>query len=183
MPPLLITPQTRIADLLEHYPQLEEPLIELAPEFRKLHNPVLRRTIAKVVSLQQAANIGHLPVMTLVNQLRARVGQDRYSAETGATDYISPQPPTWFAAERIARTLDIRPLLDAGQMPLERVLQELRIISPGQIFEIITAFLPAPLIDKVRAAGYTAWSKVLDAEFRTYFYRETGGSENPDKIP
>ena len=47
--------QTKIATLLKVYPELEERLIELVPAFDKLRNPILRRTIAKVTSLQQAA--------------------------------------------------------------------------------------------------------------------------------
>jgi len=44
---LIITPQIKVAELLETYPQLEEVLIDLSPTFKKLKNPVLRRTIAR----------------------------------------------------------------------------------------------------------------------------------------
>jgi hypothetical protein len=45
---LIISPKTKIYELLEAYPQLEETLIALAPPFKKLKNPVLRKTIAKI---------------------------------------------------------------------------------------------------------------------------------------
>lgn len=47
--------QTKVAELLGAYPQLEEQLLKLSPTFAKLKNPILRRTVAKVTSLQQAA--------------------------------------------------------------------------------------------------------------------------------
>ena len=46
-----ITSQTKVAELLEHFPELEETLIAMAPPFKKLRNPVLRRSVAKVASL------------------------------------------------------------------------------------------------------------------------------------
>ncbi|HOK52235.1 MAG TPA: DUF1858 domain-containing protein [Bacteroidales bacterium] len=41
-----ITPQTKVGELLEAYPQLEAKLLELSPKFGHLKNPVLRRTVA-----------------------------------------------------------------------------------------------------------------------------------------
>jgi len=70
MKTLIITPKTKIYDLLEAYPQLEDPLITAAPQFKKLKNPILRRTIARVTTLSQAATIGGIRVEDLVNALR-----------------------------------------------------------------------------------------------------------------
>ena len=57
-----ITAETKIAALLKHYPGLEDHLIGMAPPFKKLKNPILRRSVAKVASLHQAAAVGRLPV-------------------------------------------------------------------------------------------------------------------------
>ena len=77
MKQLVITPQTKVHELLEAYPELEDDLIEIAPVFRKLQNPVLRRTIARVTTLQQAALVGQVSVNLLVNTLRQKTGQDK----------------------------------------------------------------------------------------------------------
>ncbi len=53
MEKLIITPKTKIYDLLEAYPELEDLLISMAPEFVKLKNPLLRKTIAKVANISQ----------------------------------------------------------------------------------------------------------------------------------
>ena len=47
-----IEPVTKIAALLDHYPELEDVLIGMAPPFKKLKNPILRKSVAKVASLQ-----------------------------------------------------------------------------------------------------------------------------------
>jgi len=49
---LIITPDVKVAELLREYPQLEDKLIEIAPVFVKLKNPILRKTISKVTTLK-----------------------------------------------------------------------------------------------------------------------------------
>jgi hypothetical protein len=73
-PRVPITPATKVADLLESWPDLEDVLIAQAPAFRRLKNPVLRRTVARVATLEQAAGVGGVPVRELVATLRRRRG-------------------------------------------------------------------------------------------------------------
>ncbi|MCP5064426.1 MAG: DUF1858 domain-containing protein, partial [Ignavibacteriae bacterium] len=70
-----ITPETKVGDLLDNYPELEEKLIEIAPPFRRLKNKVLRKTVAKITTLKQAAKVGNIPLSDLVNKLRGAAGQ------------------------------------------------------------------------------------------------------------
>jgi hypothetical protein len=49
---LSITPSTKVAALLDRFPELEELLIGIAPPFKKLKNPMLRRGVAKVASVK-----------------------------------------------------------------------------------------------------------------------------------
>jgi len=70
----MITPKTKISDLLEEYPALEEVLFDISPAFKQLKNPILRRTVARVTTLQQAAIVGGLKVEDLVNRLRKEAG-------------------------------------------------------------------------------------------------------------
>ncbi len=50
-----ITPNMKVAEFLKHYPELESVPINMAPAFAKLKNPVLRKTVARVATLGQAA--------------------------------------------------------------------------------------------------------------------------------
>ena len=56
-----ITSGTRVAELLSNYPETEELLIGMSPAFEKLRNPVLRRSVARVATLRQAAAVGRIP--------------------------------------------------------------------------------------------------------------------------
>ena len=47
-------------DIINAYPELENELVNYVPAFEKLKNPLLRHTVAKVATLQQAATIGRV---------------------------------------------------------------------------------------------------------------------------
>jgi len=170
-----ILPATRVAALLDRYPQLESVLIELAPPFRKLRNPLLRRGVAKVASLKHAAAVGGLAVEDLVNALRAFVGQETFicGKANETFPYFSDQPE-WFSASRLLTSIDER-TVDEGKMPIAVVLQEASRLRAGEIVELVTAFLPAPGIDIIRNKGLRVWSVRDGPELvRTYI------SESPE---
>jgi len=170
---LIITPKTKIAELLDAYPQLEDILIEMAPQFKKLQNPVLRKTIARITSLQQASIVGRVPVDKMINALRRNVGQEQMEGGISETNYLDAEQPGWFSETSVVKQLDARPLLEKGQNPLNVVLKEVQELGSGDIYELTTAFLPAPLIDNVRAKGYTSWSKRIGEDvIITFFMKE-----------
>ena len=79
--------------------------------------------------------------------------------------------PDWLKKDNIKITLDARPLLAQGIHPLERVMQEASALHAGEIYEIITPFPPAPMIDKMAAAGFETHSETGgDGMFHTFFY-------------
>ena len=69
-----ITPDTKIADLLLHYPTLEQTLKDYSSAFAALDNPALRDTVAKATSLQQLAKAGGYNIAEMINALREAVG-------------------------------------------------------------------------------------------------------------
>jgi DUF438 domain-containing protein len=78
--------------------------------------------------------------------------------------------PAWFDKNKIKISLDARPLLAQGTHPLEQVQRECSTLEPGEIFEIITPFPPAPMIEKMAAAGFETHSETCsDGMFHTYF--------------
>ncbi|HNS52612.1 MAG TPA: DUF1858 domain-containing protein [Anaerolineae bacterium] len=152
---LIISPKTKVADLLDAYPGLEDALIHLVPAFEKLRNPVLRRTVARITTLQQAAAIGGAKVDDLITHLRKAVGQDSFSGAEAAA--YNRQQPAWFDAERVAAGLDARPMLAAGEQPVNQVIAELNAQRPGDIYKLVAPFLPAPLVDKATSLGVSHW--------------------------
>ncbi len=170
MEKLIITPKTKIFDLLEAYPQLEDVLIAAAPPFKKLRNPILRKTVAKITSLSQAAIIGGLKVEMLINTLRTEVGQktsDVIEVENG--DYITKKPD-WFNENEITETIDIRDMLNAGEQPVHEVLSAVKKLNNNQTLKVIAPFIPAPLIDKALSLEFKHWlDKRGDEEYWVFF--------------
>ena len=72
---LPIGPETTVGAMLDAYPELESVLVEMAPAFAKLRNPAVRRTVAKVATLEQAARIGGISLPALILRLRNVTGQ------------------------------------------------------------------------------------------------------------
>ncbi len=170
-----ITPETRIAVLLKNYPELEEILIELSPTFAKLRNPILRKTIAKVANLRQAAQIGDVPLSKLINTLRCAAGLDKDNEleEEDMTEVTSK--PEWVEKTTLKTTFDAREMIESGGHPLTRVMEDLDNMADNESYRLITPFLPAPLIDVGKSRGFQTWSEEdNDNQFSTYFARMLG---------
>ncbi len=169
MDKLIITPKTKIYDLLEAYPDLEETLIALAPEFRKLRNPVLRKTIARITNIGQAAVVGGLNVEEMVNRLREKAGQGAISIINESGQKYTTVKPSWFTEDAVVNSIDIREMLNRGEQPVHEVLAAAKRLEKDQILLIIAPFIPAPLLDKTLSLGYLHWVvNAGDGSFRVY---------------
>lgn len=171
-----ITPDMKVAALLDAYPELEETLIGIAPAFKKLRNPVLRRTVAKLTSLRQAAQVGGLTLGEMMGKLRKAAGlQDEWDGEDDGSQEKSRRPK-WLDDGELVETFDARELIENGGHPLPEVVAATRKLGPRQVYAIVTPFVPAPMIDKLRDAGFLAWNEQLGPEtFKTYFGRPAAG--------
>jgi hypothetical protein len=166
-----IEPSTKVAALLDRFPELEDVLIEMAPPFKKLRNPILRRSVAKVASLRHAAAAGRVPVDELVNRLRAEVGQEAIASEDAVdTDSYFSSQPDWFDPTKIVASIDEREASDPDKMTVVAVLQRATSLQPTEMVELITTFLPAPGIDIMKGKGFLVWSvQEKNGLIRTYF--------------
>jgi uncharacterized protein (DUF2249 family) len=169
-----INPETKIGVLLDKFPNLEKTLLEMAPEFKKLRNPILRRTIARVTSLRQASAVAKIPLAEMINRLRNEAGIQEEFMSDEATVSVSKEIPSWFSTTRIVQNLDARPILEKGEQPINKVFSDCKNLKAGEIYELITPFLPAPLIDTAKEKGYQTWSKKEEeGVFKTYLTPKT----------
>lgn len=153
-----ILPTTKIAALLDRYPELEDVLIGLAPPFKKLKNPFLRRGVARVASVQQAAAVAGMPLAELVNTLRAAVRQPQLPLDrTEDRSAYFLAEPDWFEAARVVHSVD-ESATNPDKMPIVEVLRQAALLKPGEILELVTHYLPAPGIDIMKSKGYRVWS-------------------------
>jgi len=165
---LIISPQTKIGELLDAYPELEKVLFELSPAFAKLKNPILRKTVARIASLQQAAIVGKLKVDELVNRLRKEVGQDVLQDITIDSRSIE-DPPSWLDESKITIRFDATPIINAGNSPMAEILNQASLLKGDEILELKAPFIPAPIIDKLNERGFEAFSTQKGTFVLNYF--------------
>lgn len=176
-PPLPITPQTKVGELLDAYPELEDVLVAMAPAFAKLRNPVLRRTVARVATLEQAARVGGVGVKDLVTRLRREAalhtGDTRDEPAVDHTDVVDDAArPAWIDHVVVAATIDADDLLAAGRHPLGQVMTAVQSLPPGKAVAVDSSFVPAPLVDALAQQGYeSATVRTGPERVRTYFRR------------
>lgn len=154
-----ITPRTKVGDLLARHPELEDVLIAQAPQFAKLRNPILRRTVAKVATLQAAAATAGVDVAQLVRTLREAAGQDADASLEVPEAPLDRVRPDWIDVGDVVATLDIDDLLNRNVHPLAEVTRVLREAAPGQRIVLASGFCPQPLIDTLQSPSVHIFSE------------------------
>ena len=171
-----ITRRSKLLDVLKAYPFLEEQIIRIAPPFKNLRNPVLRRTVGQLATIEQVAQVGGIDVVELVNTLRRATGQAEIAdaVPAGATPAGEPPAPAagdpdWIGAAP-AFTVDGNELLADGEVPLEHVNELLARAPAGGHVLLITDFEPSPIVDAMRKQGRRVHHKQSDDARQHYTY-------------
>ncbi len=168
-----ITPDVTVHNILETYPELEDVLIGIAPPFKKLKNPVLRKTVAKVATIKHVSSVAGVPLGELINTLRQAVGQPPIDTSYVDEDYFQ-EKPAWFSADKIVVTVKESDPKHIDTMSLVTIQKESKGVNKGEIIELETTFLPAPGIDQMRSKGYSFWVyKDTGDMIRTYFLKNS----------
>jgi TusA-related sulfurtransferase len=163
-----ITFETKVADLLNDYEGMKDILIKINPKFKKLNNPVLRRTLAKIAGVRQAAIVGGMDPLDLLNQLRIAVGQTPVESANSVETASTSEVPAWTAREPKA-TIDANVLLDEEENPLVKAYSILKKLNHDDILTIIADFQPEPLIEEFKKTGHEVYCQEIDdSHFITY---------------
>ncbi|NPA73518.1 MAG: DUF1858 domain-containing protein [Epsilonproteobacteria bacterium] len=144
---------TTVAELLNDYKGMKDILISINPKFKKLNNPILRRTLAKLATVKQAAIIGGMDAYELLNKLRVAVGQEPIQIDEKEQIIIDESRPSWANKEPIA-VLDANELLDKGKNPLAEAHKLLKKLKKDETLKIVSDFRPEPLIEEFEKQGY-----------------------------
>ena len=146
-----ITFDTKIFTLLKAYPEMQDFLITISPRYKKLKNPILKRTIGRVASIRQASYLGGLKPEELVNKLREKAGQSPIKDDI-KEDVAQKEKPQW-AQKNPTCTINATELLNEDKNPLAQMNKELRKLKKDDILLIKSDFMPLPLIDEVKKKG------------------------------
>lgn len=148
----------KVSDLLDAYPQLEGTLLELSPAFSKLRNPILRRTVAKVTTLQQAAKVAGISPILLLETLRQAAGLPiDNSNESIDIENEQKDKPEWFGEMNIIIRFDARPIIESGENPMQEIIRLSKELQNNQIMELTAPFKPVPIMDLLKSKGFEVW--------------------------
>ena len=162
-----ITPRSKLFDVLNEYPALEETIIAIALPFKNLRNPVLRRTVGQLATLEQVAKIGGMDPERLVNTLRRAAGQAELQP-AAAPPVSLPQAreagdPQWTAGEAQFVVDSVR-LLNQGEVPLLRVNELLPQLETGRFLLLVSEFEPLPILEAMTKQGRQVFHKPHPAQ-------------------
>jgi hypothetical protein len=153
-----IQANSKLFDVLNAYPDLEPKIIGLAPPFKNLKNPVLRKTVGKLATIEKIARIGNIEVRELVNTLRREVGQKEIQSTAEVAVNWQEGEPEWIKNEPKI-TVDGTDMLSRGEHPLQKVNQLMRESKAGEVLLLKTNFRPIPLIEEMEKQNYQVYSK------------------------
>lgn len=177
---MVIRADERVADVLRRDEHLVEVFAAAAPAFERLRNPLMRRTMARLVTVEQAARIGGLEPEALLSRLNAALGDAEASPSAAqtppeavwASDRADAMPPAlraWAAADIV--DLDVRDDLRNGIEPFSRIMSARRALAPGQLLRLRAIFEPVPLYAVMAKQGLEHWTERLaDDDWRVWFY-------------
>ncbi len=148
----------KVSDLLDAYPHLEGTLLDLSPAFSKLRNPILRRTVAKVTTLQQAAKVAGVSPILLLETLRQAAGLPiDNSNESIDIENEQKDKPEWFGEMNITIRFDARPIIESGENPMQEIIRLSKELQNNQIMELTAPFKPVPIMDLLKSKGFEVW--------------------------
>lgn len=165
---IIISPRTKVGELLDAYPEMESVLMDMSPKFEKLKNPFLRRTVARVATLQQIAAVGGLKVDYIINKLREELGMTGAGSVNPDAGFLSAETPGWFDKTKITSTFDASNVINSGGSPMAEILRQANKLNPGEIFELKSPFVPAPVIDMLKEKGFRVYTIQDEPAFITY---------------
>jgi len=163
-----IDAQTKISTILKEKPEAIDVIADINANFKKLQNPILRRSLASRVSVKDAARIGKVHVNDFLKALENIGFSVNYSNENSFSDTLQIMPPDFINREIV--TLDVRPIIAEGKDPFGYINKTAKKIERNQILLIINDFEPIPLIDYLLERNFIHWMKQDEqGNYLTYF--------------
>ena len=147
----------RVSDVLARDEALVDVFVRHAPHFEKLRNASLRRVMARLVTVEQAARMAGVPVDRLVRDLNAALGIQTTSAPAPTTAESSSARSEGRASHRPASLreveLDLRDDMRAGREPFSRIMAAVAALGPHEALRLRTIFEPVPLFALLAKRG------------------------------
>ncbi|HSQ63639.1 MAG TPA: DUF2249 domain-containing protein, partial [Polyangiaceae bacterium] len=169
--------------------RLLEVLVGASPTFDKLRNPLLRKTMSRLATVEQAARVAGIDANDLLERLNRAVSDDsRGGAAPAPARAAAPTVPDAGPPEFVTKTapdrvveLDVREDLRAGREPFRRILDAARRLRDDEVLRLRAIFEPAPLYAVLGRQGLDHYTERLaDDDWVVWFHRSAAPVATPE---
>jgi TusA-related sulfurtransferase len=178
-----VTAADKVSDVLARSESLVEVFVRHAPHFAKLRNKAMRRIMARLVTVEQAARTANVPAERLVSDLNEALG-----IAASPADVAEPAPASPAAREESALThpknanvveLDVRDDLRFGREPFSKIMLAVAGLADDDVLLLRTIFEPAPLFSVLARRGFAHESRANAADdWSAWFWRQDAHTPN-----
>jgi hypothetical protein len=172
-----------VSDVLARDEALVEIFVRHAPHFAKLRNRTMRRVMARLVTVEQAARTANLAPEVLVAEINAALGfvdSERSAPDSAHVDdaagAVAPAQTTPDATQHPANApvveVDVREDLRSGREPFSQIMSAVGALGGDEVLLLRTTFEPAPLFAVLAKRGFSHESHSAAADdWSTWFWR------------
>jgi uncharacterized protein (DUF2249 family) len=158
-----VAPGDRVSDVLARDEALVEVFVRRSAHFIKLRNRTMRRIMARLVTVEDAARMAGTDAAALVGELNAALGiavepgpSGGRSLEAGPIGPIAEGAGDATRHPSSARIVevDVREDLRSGREPFSKIMAAVREVGAGEVLRLRTTFEPVPLYTVLAKRGF-----------------------------
>lgn len=181
--PTRILQSERLQSVFERDERLIDIIASHSPALAKLRNSPMRRIMARVTTVAQAARLCGIPAAQLVDELNAALGFEMSDVSIAAADESQSTPeiadqvtaPDW--TRQMAVELDVRDDLRNGREPFSRIMAAVARLRPSNVLLLHTTFEPVPLFAVLAKRGFEHHAEQRGGEDWLVWFRQSDSSE------
>ncbi len=182
--PIPVRPDQKVAAVLKEHPELVDTFVAQSDAFKRLQNPLMRKTFARMVTVSQAAAVANIPAWRLLQVLNEAVGRSLTDEQARAAVGNEPEAPAgerpgtpapasgdpaatqpeWLASAPVAAEIDARDMQVRGEDPFFTIMDAARAIPVGQTLRLRNTFRPTPLLGVLAKKGFVHHAEQLGPE-------------------
>lgn len=193
-----IAPTDRVSDVLKRDESLVDVFVQHAPHFSKLRNKAMRRVMARLITVEQAARTAGISADVLLRDLNAALGITVPDAATGpgatangsadakeageprggaSTASPTPTPTPTRPPDAPVVEIDVREDLRSGNEPFSKIMAAVGALNAGEVLRLRATFEPVPLFAVLSKRGFVHESlEHAGDDWSVWFWRPAPGS-------
>ncbi len=172
-----INENTKVSELIKYNKEAIDAIASINKLFVKLKNPILRKVLAKRVSISDAAKVGGAKVEDFYRVLKPlgfetetiefkKEDKPNIKYKLNTMDINKIDPATIVE-------LDVRDEIAGGSDPFATIMGAVKELPEGKTLKLINVFEPIPMINKLNKKGYESFvDSSQDGMIITYFHKK-----------